>query len=179
MDPLTAHQRAQEVLASVLAKVGPDQLGDPTPCAGWSVREVADHVIGGNRRVAGVAASGAPPADGLAAALSASAAQAQATFAEPGGLTRTFELPFGSLPGSVFIALRTTDALTHAWDIAKATGQPTGLDAELSAALLEASKARISPDFRGEGRPFATEQPCPEDRPVADQLAAFLGRRVD
>jgi uncharacterized protein (TIGR03086 family) len=74
--------------------------------------------------------------------------------------------------------LRTTDVLTHAWDIAKATGQSTDLDPELAAEALEASRMRIQPAFRGPGRPFAAEQPAPEGAPVADQLAAFLGRTV-
>ncbi|HLG66490.1 MAG TPA: TIGR03086 family metal-binding protein [Acidimicrobiales bacterium] len=177
MDPLTAHERAQKAFASVLAGIGPDRFGDPTPCARWTVRDVAEHIIGGNFRVAGVTD---PPADDdLAALHGASAAQAQATFAAPDGLTRDYVLPFGSLPGSVFIGLRTTDVLTHAWDLAKATGQPTDLDSELAEELLAASRERIDPSFRGEGRPFGEEQPCASTRPAADRLAAFLGRRTD
>ena len=36
----------------------------------------------------------------------------------------------------------------------------------------------IGPDARGPGRPFGPEMPCPEDAPVSDRLAAFLGRAV-
>jgi uncharacterized protein (TIGR03086 family) len=72
---------------------------------------------------------------------------------------------------------RTTDALVHAWDIATATGQPTDFDPELAAAVLEMSQQRMTPELRGEGKPFGPEEECSEDRSVIDRLAAFLGRR--
>ena len=108
----------------------------------------------------------------------ASATAAHATFSAPDGLTRTYDIRIGPVPGSAFISLRTTDAIVHAWDIATATGQSTDLDADVAAAMLDMSRQRITPDFRGEGRPFGDEQPCPGDRTPADQLAAFLGRRI-
>jgi uncharacterized protein (TIGR03086 family) len=178
VDQLVAHQRAQDAFADVLAGVRPDQLDEATPCADWTVRAVIDHLVGGNWRVA--AQSEAPPdcVEDLVAAHAASAAAAHATFSAPDGLTRTYDVRIGPIPGAFFISLRTTDAIVHAWDIAKATGRSTDLDPDVAAAMLEMSRQRITAALRGEGRPFGDEQPCPEDRPVADQLAAFLGRRV-
>jgi uncharacterized protein (TIGR03086 family) len=180
MDQLAAHQRAQDVFAGVLARVTPAQLGAPSPCTEWDAKAVIDHVIGGNQWVESLTGR-QPPAlpDDLAAAHAASAATAQAVFAAPDGLRRTFELPFATLPGAAFIGLRTSDVFTHAWDLAQATGQSTNLDPELAAEALEAAQARISPAFRGPGRPFGEQQPCPEGRSKADELAAFLGRVVD
>jgi uncharacterized protein (TIGR03086 family) len=66
----------------------------------------------------------------------------------------------------------------HAWDIATATGQPTDLDPEVAEAMLDMAQQRITADFRGEGKPFGREQECGDDRPMADRLAAFLGRRT-
>jgi hypothetical protein len=62
--------------------------------------------------------------------------------------------------------------------MARATGQPTDVDPELAAEMLEDSRKRITTDFRGQGRPFGEEQPCDPGRPAADRLAAFLGRDV-
>jgi uncharacterized protein (TIGR03086 family) len=184
---IVGHQRAQEAFASVLANVGTAQLDHPTPCPQWTVRDLISHVIAGNRRVAGAAADAeaagvAPPpldAAALVDAHAASAAAAQSVFAAPDGLSRTFDVPFGRVPGTVCIGLRTADALTHAWDLARATGQPTDLDAELAADMLEFSHRLIRSDLRGPGRPFGPEQACPGDRPAADRLAAFLGRPVE
>jgi len=105
--------------------------------------------------------------------------RAQETFAEPQALTRTYQLPIGELPGTAFIELRTSDLLTHAWDLAIATGQPTDLDPELAEYVLAFSKQMMSrPGLRGDGRPFGEEQPCDDERPAADRVAAFLGRAL-
>jgi uncharacterized protein (TIGR03086 family) len=177
MDQLVAHKRAQDAFADVLAGVKADQLQDPTPCPDWTVWAVIDHLIAGNWRVAGQPQDTPTEADQLAAAHAASAQAAHATFSAPDGLTRSFDVRIGSIPGSFFISLRTADAIVHAWDIAKATGQSTDLDPELAAAMLEMSQSRISPELRGPGRPFGEEQPCPDERSAADHLAAFLGRQ--
>jgi uncharacterized protein (TIGR03086 family) len=179
VDQLAAHQRAQDAFAKVLVNVQPEQLSAPTPCAEWDAKGVIDHVVGGNQRVQHLADQQpvALPAD-LVAAHAASAKGAQEIFAAPDGLTRIFELPFGAFPGAAFIGLRTTDVVTHAWDLARATGQSTDLDPELAADSLEVSKQRISPAFRGAGKPFGEEQSCPDGRCAADRLAAFLGRAV-
>jgi uncharacterized protein (TIGR03086 family) len=179
MDQLAAHQRAQDVFAAVLANVTPDQLRTPSPCTEWDAKAVIDHVIGGNQWVESLVGRqpSALPSD-LSAAHAASAVAAQAVFAAPDGLTRSFELPFATMPGAAFIGLRTSDVFTHAWDLAQATGQPTDLDPELAAEALDAAQARLSPAFRGPGRPFGEQQPCPDGGSKADELAAFLGRVV-
>src|SRR4051795_12855311 len=48
VDELTAHQRANEAFASVLAKVQTDQLDAQSPCADWDARAVIAHVLTGN-----------------------------------------------------------------------------------------------------------------------------------
>jgi uncharacterized protein (TIGR03086 family) len=179
MDQLAAHQRAQDAFSGVLAHVQPPQLDAATPCPEWNVRDLIEHVIGGNERVAIRAGLHTqPPArpGGLLEAHRATAAAAQAVFAAPNGMTAIFDLPIGRVPGSTFIWIRTTDALVHGWDLAKATGQPTGLDPELATWLLAASRQRMTGSLRG--AVFGDPQPCDRDRPPADQLAAFLGRPV-
>jgi uncharacterized protein (TIGR03086 family) len=181
MDPLVAHQRAQDAFAALLANVGPDQLDAPTPCTEWTIRDLIEHVIGGNEQVVlGAQSPIGPPArpDDLLAAHRAAAAAAQQIFAGPDGMTTVFSLPFAALPGQIFVGLRTTDVLTHAWDLAAATGQSTQLDPELATEQLAAVRAFVGAQFRGPGKPFAEEQPCSSERAPADQLAAFLGRKV-
>lgn len=181
MDPLVAHQRAQDAFAGVLANVGVDQLDAGTPCSEWTVNDLIEHVIGGNEQVGRWAANPVEPPDrpeGVGAAHRTAAAAAQAVFAGPDGLTTTFNLPFGELPGQFFIGIRTTDVLTHAWDLAAATGQSTDIDPELAAEQLAAARNFVGPQFRGPGKPFHDEQPCSSGHTAADQLAAFLGRKV-
>ena len=180
MDPLSAHRRAQDAFGSVLSGTSDEQLESPTPCTEWQVRDLIGHVIAGNQRVAtGTPSYPAGPESvaELVVLHAASAADAQARFASPDGLARTYELPFGALPGSMLIGMRTADVLTHAWDLAKATGQPTvGIDQELAAELLAASRDRVDASMRGSGKPFADEQPCGPEASPSDRLAAFFGR---
>jgi uncharacterized protein (TIGR03086 family) len=181
MDQLEAHQRAQQQFQSVLANVPADQWSLPTPCPEWDVAALVDHIIGGNGWVQGLAGRqpAEVPADDKVAAVAASAEGAHSVFSAEGALSAMYELPFGTMPGRAFIGLRTNDLIVHAWDLAKATGQSTALDEELAAEGLAASRMRITPEVRGEGRPFGAEMPCPEGRGACDQLAAFLGRTVD
>jgi len=180
VDPLVAHQRAQDAFGSVLSGTADEQLESPTPCTEWRVRDLIGHVIAGNQRVAEGRQSYSPASESVAelvAVHAASAADAQAVFASPDGLVRTYELSFGVVPGSVMIGMRTADVLTHAWDLARATGQPTeGIDQELAAELLAASRDRVDASMRGPGKPFGDEQPCGPEASPSDRLAAFLGR---
>jgi uncharacterized protein (TIGR03086 family) len=181
MDPLLAHQRAQDAFAAVLAKTTPDQRDKPSPCTEWTAKGVIDHVIGGNQwvqQLAGREPAATANADDLVEAHATGAAGAQAVFAAPDGLSRVFTLPFGDMPGSVFISLRTGDLLAHAWDLAKSTGQPTDIDPEVATYVLGTGRQLLRPEFRGPGKPFAEEQKCPDGASAADAFAAFTGRAV-
>ena len=93
-------------------------------------------------------------------------------------MSSMFTHPIGQIPGQIYIGLRTTDVLTHAWDLAAATGQSTDLDPELATEQLAAVRGFVGPQFRGPGQFFAEEQPCSPERAPADHLATFLGRKV-
>jgi uncharacterized protein (TIGR03086 family) len=73
--------------------------------------------------------------------------------------------------------LFTTDAFTHAWDLAKATGQSTDLDPEMAEGVLAAVKQFVGPDMRKPGF-FDVEKPAPATATAADRVAAYLGRDV-
>lgn len=179
MDALVAHQRAQDVFTGVLLGVTPDRMDEPTPCSEWNVADLIEHVVGGNEGAARAVGADAPAADrpaDLNDAHRVAAAAAQQAFSRPEAMTALVEMPFGQIPGSVYLGMRSTDVFTHAWDLAAATGQSTDLDPELADFFLITARERVQPQFRGPGLPFAAEVACPADRPAADQLAAFLGR---
>ena len=179
MTPSELHDRAQQVFAGVLAQVGDDDLPKPTPCPDWDVAALIRHIDDGNRWV--IALGGGEPIDlpdARPAAHAATASGAQAVFDAPDGMTRMFDLPFGTLPGAVFATIRSGDVYTHAWDLATAIGVGTDLDREVGEAVYAGTAPFLSPALRGEGKPFGEQQPCREDRPIADRVAALVGRRV-
>ena len=50
------------------------------------------------------------------------AARAVKAFEADGVMDKTLRLPFGELPGGVFVDIATGDTFTHGWDLARATG---------------------------------------------------------
>src|SRR5437016_3788978 len=75
--------------------------------------------------------------------------QAVAAFGAPGAQEKVITLPFGALPGSVFMGIATTDAFTHGWDLAKATGQSTDIDPELARVKARRAPVELSATERG------------------------------
>ncbi len=178
MDPLTFHREALNVAQRVVDDIDRAHFEVPTPCDQWNVRQVLEHMIGGNRRIAGN-----PPAEGedvigddLAATYAASAAGAAATFAAEGGLDRTYKLSIGEVPGHFAVRARATDQLAHAWDLAKATGMSTDLSPAMYTTGLELLQQRFATSGRNPAT-YAAEQHAPPGACAADRFAAFAGRR--
>jgi uncharacterized protein (TIGR03086 family) len=174
MDQVTQYTRAAAAFRTVLAGVGADQLGAKCPCDGWDVAALLDHTYGAQRQLtAGIGGTVVEADD-----FEAIAAAAQSAMEAPGALAVEVESPFGKVPAGFLAGLAVSDLFVHAWDLAKAVGANTDLDAELAELLLADAKARISPAMRGEGKAFGPEQPVPADAPAADRLAGFMGRTV-
>jgi uncharacterized protein (TIGR03086 family) len=154
------------------------------------VRGLVNHIVGGTHWFAMNVNEGGSSDDGndvpdstdgdYLATFDAGAKDAVAAFDAPGAQEKMLDLPFGKFPGAAFMGLATTDAFTHGWDLAKATGQETDLNPKLAAKLLEGAKASIPDQFRGaDGKaPFGPVVEAPASASAADRLAAFLGRTV-
>jgi uncharacterized protein (TIGR03086 family) len=178
----------------LVARIGVEQWGLPTPCTDWSVRDVVNHLVGGNllfARVLGgeplppreelVAASRTDRLgdDALGAYRSSAAALLDACRAE-GVLDRPVTVPAGTFPGIAALHLRIVEALVHGWDVARATGRPLDFPdrlVEQELAFTRSTLPRLPPRPAGQG-PFAPAEPVPDDAPALDRLAALLGRCV-
>jgi uncharacterized protein (TIGR03086 family) len=179
----------------LVAEVGPGDWGLPTPCTDWSVRDVVNHVVGGNLlfvRVFGgeplppreelIAASRTDRlGDDAAGAVRASAAALLDTFRSEGALERMVTVPAGTVPGIAALHLRIVEALVHGWDVARATGRTLTAPDELveqELAFTRDTLPRLPPRPAGQG-PFSPARPVADDAPALDRLAALLGRSVD
>jgi len=185
-DLMASLDRALSGVGRLIAGVEADQWSAPTPCAGWDVRALVDHLASSSLNVAALVRDEPRPdrspeqvtGDPVAAYRSATATM-RAAFAEPGVLEQVYQSPIGPVPGSVIVHLRISELLIHGWDIARATGQPTDLDPELGQETLAWAREKLPPRLRGEegsGLPFGPEVPVPDDAPLDDRLAAFFGR---
>lgn len=172
-------------LGDLVAGVAPGQWDDPTPCTEWSVRDLVQHVTGGNLAFAdairGLPAADGPPADvadsGRGARFRGSAASVLAAFREPDALERVIAVPFGLVPGAVALHLRITEVLVHGWDLARATGQPLSFPEELVERAVAFSRPLLD-RIPADRHPFAPPQDVSGEAPAIDRLAALLGRRV-
>lgn len=181
--PLARFDRAAATAAAVIDAVRPEQHGDPTPCTEWNVRQLLNHLVGGTKAFVVLQTGGEPvdrAADHIgadpAAAFHAAVADLRAAFAADGALERIVAGPLGDAPALVLLNMRVNEMMVHAWDIARATGQSTDLDAELAAECAEDFR-RLQASGRG-GHMFAPVQPFPPDATAADRLAATAGRTV-
>ena len=179
--------RAFASTAGVLSGVDVQKLDGATPCSSWQVRELVNHVVGGTTYFAVAAETGQAPAPDetdfcegdFVTEFNRGAARAVKAFEADGAMDKMMKLPFGELPGGVFVNIATVDTFTHGWDLAKATGQSTDLDPGLATQLLAIAEGFVADSFRGpDGQaPFGPKAEAPEGSPPADRLAAFLGRQ--
>ena len=179
------NQALQSTLA-VLTKVGPGDLDAATPCASWDVRALVNHFVGTARWWAALvggqdAAADADYAAGdVVAAYEESIRLAVEAFAVEGALDKTVLLPFGEFPGAVLRDLAATEQFVHGWDLARAIGYPAALDPELASRLHSRARLVVTEAYRGpDGQAlFGPVVEAPAGAGPADQLAAFLGRRI-
>ncbi len=181
--PVDQLARSLDATGRLVEGVRDDQWDLSTPCAQWSVRDLVQHLVIGNRLFAEALLDGSPPVDPAdseppAAAYRHSANALIAAFESPGALERLVTIPLGTVPGLVALNLRLVEALVHGWDLATATGQSPGHDESLAEQALEFTRPQLD-RIPADRTPFAPPQPIADDAPALDRLAACLGRPVD
>jgi uncharacterized protein (TIGR03086 family) len=165
---------ALDQVTGLIAGTSPDQLSRPTPCAGWDVRALLNHVLGGMERFAAMAAgqsvdwSAEIPDDlgpDLAARFRAGRTALEAAYREhPENIERV-------RPTHLI------ETAVHGWDLAKATDQVGDLDPGVAEAALTAATERLTPEVRKRTTAFGQEVPIRASAPPYERLAAFLGRK--
>jgi uncharacterized protein (TIGR03086 family) len=179
-----AHREVRRRLESVEDR----QWESPTPCEGWTVRDLVQHMSVGatmsrqilrgevwNREEVAEAVSAAPD---LKDEWQWRTAEERAEFAAFGAFDRIVTHPvMGDIPCSQFLGMRVGDALLHAWDLARAIGADEQLPAELVAEVWTALSPMAgfigTTGFFGSGPSGAVG----EDAPLQDRLLDLSGRR--
>jgi uncharacterized protein (TIGR03086 family) len=152
MDMYAALDRSTEHFAKLLDVVRDDQWQLPTPNPGWTVRDLVNHVVGGNRRYV-VLLSGAPTAEVEAlrhlehlgedpiSAFTETAAELTDAFHTPGALEMTVHHRLSDRSGAELLVMRVIEHTLHGWDLARAIGADDRLDPDIAATLLAAFDA--------------------------------------
>ena len=187
MDTMESYMRAQETFDAVVAAVPADGWDRPSVCTEWTVRDVAGHVVWGQRQLRAWATgaefsdrTGAPGAahpavqtgDDPVADWRTARAEALAALDDK-ALSRTTEIPgLGTIPIAGVLTILTADQFVHAWDIAHGLGDDLNIDAVVIPELFAWARKNVlrRPGFFG---PELTPPAAADDQ---TRLLAFLGR---
>ncbi|WP_187366680.1 TIGR03086 family metal-binding protein [Nocardioides dongxiaopingii] len=170
-----------------IERVRAADLDRPTPCDGWTVRDLLSHLLAVADRIPALLRGGDPRLlprtvdgvadDGWAAAWTAREPELAAALAEPDVLGRTVTHPAGPMPAAGAMLAYTSELCTHAWDLAAALGDTTGFDDRLAEPCLAPLRAFLPPEVRGADEvPFGAVVPVDDDRPATERLVAWYGR---
>jgi uncharacterized protein (TIGR03086 family) len=161
-------------------QVAPDAWSSPSPCQGWTARDVVSHVAQNLFQVS--AGLGAGEARQVCVDEDISVAWAEAKDrslgALPGAdLSTTMPGPFGPMPAEQLVGrIIGTDVLIHTWDLARATGG----DEQLDASAVEGAYAGLKPLDEMLRRPgvFGPKVQPPPGADLQTEFLCFVGRTV-
>ena len=153
-DPRVGLARAIALGGETIAQVDPGQLGLPTPCTDFAVRDLLGHMVFVLRRAAAVGrgedAFAVPPTShvpdtGWVEVWNEAAHQVEVAWIDADVLQRIMVLPFGELPGAAVATFYTGELTIHTWDLATATEQRPEWDDGIVASTLFAFERFLPP----------------------------------
>jgi uncharacterized protein (TIGR03086 family) len=178
-----------ENAAVIVSGIDADELGHPTPCPKYDVAGLIDHLVEAGHRAAALGRGQAPPPGDESPHVELSdapdqlrraAEEAAQAWADDSSLSSRYEMPWGEeYTGATLVDMYVAELATHAWDLARATGQLDKLEPSLASPALDGARAMIKPQYRnmvGPGAPFSTEVSPPPGADDWEGLAAFMGR---
>ncbi|MFC4786004.1 TIGR03086 family metal-binding protein [Nocardioides sp. MAHUQ-72] len=169
-------ERALAYTRGALASVDETSLAGPTPCRGWTLGVLLDHMDDALLAFTEAAEGWVPvgptqPGGTRVATLQdrACALLGAWTHAAP-GVVRVGDRP---VHASLLVATAALEVTVHGWDVAQATGLRTPLPQRLARDLLPVALETVTPADRGSR--FAPARPA-TDAAYDARLLAFLGR---
>ncbi|MFV0458940.1 MAG: TIGR03086 family metal-binding protein [Actinomycetales bacterium] len=171
-------------LADVLDGIEPTQLDSPTPCTEFTVTQLREHVVGwltaftdGYRAADGrcsnpdavqITGTGAEQVREVARGLDRALAE--------GAAERPLWIAESSLPGEMAAQMMLWEYQMHGWDLAVASGQTWKPPVAGVEASLAFAPAMLTPDYQGEGKPFAPQVAVADGASPLDHLLGLSGR---
>jgi uncharacterized protein (TIGR03086 family) len=185
VDALSALDVASAAFALTLRQVGDDQWDLPTPNPGWSVRDLVNHVVGGNRRYV-LLLTGAPTAEVEAlreidhlttdpvADFTTTTAEIAAAFRRPDALEVIVHHRHGDRYGAELLVMRIGEHALHGWDLARAIGADDTIDPP----VVEVMLAAIAADPTSPARAGFAPLPDADQLTGVERLLALSGRQA-
>ena len=183
MDLTSALDTSYSQTAGLVAQLADGDLAAASPCAGWDVRALLNHLLGATwmftmvnqGQAAGEDAGDVIGADPLLAVTTA-AKENVASWGRPGGFDGERSYPFGTFPAQGAAMINLGEVVVHNWDLARSTGQDLTIDPGLVAMVDGFCRSIPLDEFRAHGA-FGPEVESTESASPTDRLMALLGRR--
>lgn len=179
-------ERAISYALGSVEAVTQGSLSRPTPCAGWDLRMLLQHVndsleVLHNGIDAGCVGLGPPPDGGgelatdLLATFRSRACRLLGAWTAAGHDDRVIAIADQPMLASVLAGAGALDIAVHGWDIARACGRHRPIPSALAIDILKISRVVV---MDGDRFPlFAAPVPVSASASPSDRLVAFLGRR--
>jgi uncharacterized protein (TIGR03086 family) len=154
---------------------------NPSPCEGWTARDVVGHVtewIPAFFGAQGVDFPAVPSVDDdPVGAWEAVRATIAGALADPNMAVKPVETPFSTQSFAETVDMIVTgDVFTHTWDLARATGQDETLDTHQLQRMIVAMGTMPEEVMRAEGM-FGPPIDVPGDADDQTRFLAYVGRR--
>jgi uncharacterized protein (TIGR03086 family) len=182
-DPVELYRRVTGRFSALVDEIGDGDWDRATPCDGWTVRDLLEHVVARDRRLAAALIPAEATADGadaepadLQAAWHERVAWWQAGLDDPQRRDQRVESPLGETTfADATCRLMTGELTIHTWDLARALGRDEQLDeeaVEVSFGFLRQMDPRLP-------RPgaFGTHVVPPDDADLQTEFLCFTGRQ--
>lgn len=170
-------------LASVLEQIPDERSHAPTPCSDFDLTDLRAHVVGWLTAFTdGYASPDGQCSDADRVQVHGSGAEQVVALADrlaqslPDGITRPLRIGDSAMPGDMAASMILWEYQVHGWDLARASGQEWQPDPDGLAASLAFAPGMLTPDFQGEGKPFAPSAPVADDADPLTRLVALSGR---
>lgn len=151
------------------------QWAAPSPCEGWSVKELVDHAVGTQQgMIGGLVGADIPEGAEWPAIHQAIGAALDVEGALDGMAPMG---PMGEAPKSMSLGIGTSDLLIHAWDVARAIGADETLPAEPVTAAYMGLQKFPEEMMRSEGF-FGAAVESAADADEQTKMLNFCGRAV-
>ncbi len=192
--PMLDLEPAAREAARLLDGVTEEQLAGPTPCPGYPVAALLDHITGFSlaftwaaRKTTATEGGSGESGPGLANAehldpdwrtlLPRRLGELAEAWREPTAWQGMTEAGGMRMPAELIGAVALDELVLHGWDLARATGQPFTCDPVSTAAVLAFTSASAQPE-RAASRDglFGPVIDVPEDAPTFDRALGFAGR---
>lgn len=159
-----------------------DAWDNPSPCDGWTARDVVGHLTDWITAFFGAQGLAFPVVpsvhdDPVGAWESVQSAIAGA-LADPDVAAKQVETPFGSQTLAETVDMIVTgDVFTHTWDLSRATGQDETLDVDQLHRMIAGMGAMPEEVLRSEGM-FGPRIDVPDDADDQTRFLGYVGRRA-